>query len=152
MTDPLIYTSATPRHSLPLLFVGQAQKEASVNDAHALADILLHPSVEGELADPPADPADGQCWLVGTGASGAFEGREQCLASYQAGTWVFAKPCDGMVIFDRQTSQFLPYLGGWQRETAPAQPQGGDVVDVEARATIATLVELLSRMGILPPE
>ena len=39
MTDPLIFPSATPRYSLPQLFAGQAQKEATVNAAHTLKNI-----------------------------------------------------------------------------------------------------------------
>jgi hypothetical protein len=63
---------------------------------------------------------------------------------------VFAQPRDGMRVFDRQTGQSLPYIGGWRREPAPVQPDGGAVVDVEARATIATLFQLLRRIGFLP--
>jgi len=67
MSDPTSFTLTTPRFGLPFLFSGQAQKEVSVNEAHALADMLLHPCIAGELAAPPASPSAGDCWLVGAG-------------------------------------------------------------------------------------
>jgi hypothetical protein len=148
MTDPVSFTSATPRFSLPLLFSGQAQKEFYVNEAHALADALLHAACEGEAADPPATPAEGQAWLVADSATGAWTGMDGKLASYQAGNWLFAAPNDGMRLFDRSTGQFIFFHGGWQRPVTPAGASGGTTVDSEARAAIADLVSALTQAGI----
>jgi hypothetical protein len=150
MTDPISFASATPRFALPLLFAGQSQKEFYVNEAHALADALLHAACEGETAEPPAAPAEGEAWLVAAGATGKWTGEDGKLASYQAGNWLFAAPNDGMRLFDRSTGQLLLYSGGWQRPTAPAEPNGGAVIDIEARAAIAELVARLVEAGIFP--
>ena len=152
MTDPLIFPSATPRYSLPQLFAGQAQKEATVNAAHAFADMLLHPAVEGEAANPPAEPAEGECWLVAAPAAAAFAGYEGALAGFAAGTWTFAQPRDGMRVFDNSTGQFLLYRDGWRREDAPVEPSGGTVIDAEARTAIVAILHLLKRSAILPEQ
>jgi hypothetical protein len=61
MTDPLSFPSATPRYSIPQLFVGQTQKEPTVNAAHAVADLLLHPRSKAKprrlLLSPAKDSA-----------------------------------------------------------------------------------------------
>lgn len=150
MTDPIQFTSATPRFALPLLFSGQAQKEFYVNEAHALTDALLHAACQGEAAAPPATPEEGEAWLVASGATGEWAGADGRLASRQAGNWLFTAPSDGMRVFDRSTGQLLLYRGGWQRPTPPAATSGGAVVDTEARAAIAELVTALSEAGIFP--
>jgi hypothetical protein len=152
MTDPLSFPSITPRHALPMLFAGQAQKEASVNGAHALTDMLLHPAIEGEAAAEPVGAGDGECWLVSAGASGAFAGRDHALAGRQAGTWLFAEPREGMRVYDRASAQFLLYAGGWRREPQLAEPAGGDNADLEARSAIVAIMHLLRRSGMLPDE
>jgi hypothetical protein len=148
MTDPISFSSATPRYALPLLFAGQSQKEFYVNEAHALTDALLHAACEGETADPPATPADGQAWLVGSGATAEWSGEDGKLASRQAGNWLFTAPNDGMRLFDRSTGQMLLYRGGWQRPAAPAVPSGGAVIDAEARTAIGDLMTALVDAGI----
>lgn len=150
MTDPITFPTATPRYSLPLLFAGQAQKEFYVNEAHALADALLHAACEGEATDPPVDPADGEAWLVASGATGEWAGEDGKLAARQAGNWLFVAPNDGMRLFDRATGQVLLFNGGWQRPAAPALPGGGSVIDTEARTAIAGLVTALVGAGVLP--
>lgn len=148
MPDPVTFTSTTPRYGLPLLFAGQAQKELTVNEAHALADALLHPSIEGVAAEPPPDPADGECWLVGIGATGEWASADGKLACWQLGNWLFLAPRDGMSLLDRSTGQQLRFLGGWQIAEPPAEPAGGATVDAEARAAVADLIDALRTAGV----
>jgi hypothetical protein len=152
MTDPLSMPSKTPRYALALLFPGQFQKEFSVNAGHAVADILLHPAIEGVAAAPPAGALEGESWLVDANATGAFAGQSGKLASLQAGIWVFATPRDGLRMLDRSTGQHVLFAGGWRREDAPAVPDGGTTVDAEARAAIAALIAALRETGIFPQE
>jgi hypothetical protein len=148
MSDPVTFTSATPRHALPLLFVGQAQKEMTVNEAHALTDALLHPAIEGVAETPPASPEEGECWLVGASASDGWQDEAGKLACHQMGNWLFVTPRDGMRVLDRSTGQEILYLDGWQRAVAPGEPTGGTTVDAEARAAIADLIEALRVAGV----
>lgn len=150
MSDPILFDSISPRFGLPLLFAGQSQKEAFVNEAHALADALLHCAIDGEAAAPPPSPADGSAWLVAISATGAWAGQEGRIACRQAGNWLFVTPRDGMRILDRTTGQERRYLGAWRVPEAPVEPSGGSVVDAEARAAILELVGALRTAGVFP--
>jgi len=151
MSDPLEFTSKSPRYALPLLFAGQAQKEFFVNEAHSLLDLLLHPAIEGETDLPPATPNDGECWLVGSNPSGEWAGHAGEVAARQAGAWIFAAPRDGMRLLDRSKMQDRYYRGGqWQSASSPTPVTGGTTVDVEARRAIDQLIAALVAGGILP--
>ncbi|RKF20572.1 DUF2793 domain-containing protein [Altericroceibacterium spongiae] len=150
MPDPLSFTSTSPRFGLPMLFAGQAQKEFFVNEAHSRTDALLHAAIEAEQAEPPTFPEDGQCWLIGPDASGEWVDREGTLACWQAGSWLFIPPRDGMSLLDRSSGQIIRYAGGWKRPSTVTGPSGGDTVDSEARAAIAGLIASLIDAGIFP--
>jgi hypothetical protein len=149
MADPITFTSTSPRHAIPLLFAGQSQREAFVNEAYARIDALLHCAIEGTSDSPPTAPDDGECWLVGDEPAGAWAGHPGALASYQAGGWIFATPRDGMQLLEKPTGQRIRYRGDWQRPETPAEPSGGTTIDTEARAAIVELVEVLIAAGIL---
>ena len=150
MSDPLIFDGTSPRFNLPLLFAGQAQKEAFVNEAHVLIDSLLHCAIEGSAAAPPVSPTDGTNWLVGTSPSGDWTGQAGKLACRQSGVWLFVTPKDGMRVLDRSNGQERFYFGSWKVPTAPAAPIGGATVDAEGRAAIASLLTVLRQAGVLP--
>ena len=143
-----IFSSATPRHALPYLLAGQAQREFYVNESLSRIDMLMHPSIEGELTAPPVDPVDGDCYIVALGATGDWSGKDGQLAGWIAGAWVFVEPWNGLRVRDNSTSSMVLYSDGWLRPEAPADPVGGTVVDAEARAALAALVAILRQHGL----
>lgn len=151
MSDPISFDSTTPRLGLPYLFAGQAQKEAFVNEAHSLIDALLHCAVESETATPPAAPLDGQSWLVGAAPTGVWSGQGGKIACRQGGNWLFVAPRAGMRLFNRASGQDVRYSGSaWLSPVTPALPTGGTVIDTQARAAIAAIVDALVIAEILP--
>ena len=87
------------------ILAGQAQKEAHANEAHALADAILHCAVMGELAAPPTSASEGDCWLVSASPTGAWTGHAGQIAAMQGGNWLYITPRDGMRMLDRSTGQ-----------------------------------------------
>ena len=120
-----------------------------MNEAHALIAILLHHAIENESDTPPAEPQEGQCWLVGGTPTGEWSNQAGNLAGWISGTWRFVAPLEGTRALDKSTKQIIFFSNGWQRLPAPAIPSGGQVADAEARAAIGDLVEILRSAGIL---
>lgn len=162
--------SSTPRFALPLLHVGQAQKELFHNEALMLIDALAQPCVEALAANvPPPDPAPGQCWIVGDSPEGAWAGSAGALALWTAGGWRFAAPREGMSVWVAEDGLAARYVSGaWRagrvtatqvmidgeqvlgpREPAIDEPDGGSVVDAEARAAIEAILMTLRSHGLI---
>ena len=150
MPEPTLTTARTPRHALPFLFPGQAQKEAFVNEALVRLDGLIQPVVLGEIAAPPAAPASGDSYLVAGSATGAWTGHEKSLASWAETQWLFAPPREGARVYDAASGALAVFTAvhGWRRAAAPAAPAGGSTQDIEARLAIAAIVAGLHRLGI----
>lgn len=149
MSDPISFESSTPRFGLPLLFAAQVQKEFYVNEAHSITDMLLHATIEG-VADQVPVAIEGECWIVGSTAGGVFSGRARNLASYQNGQWIFAQAQPGMKVFDRSVNQYRFFNNDWTIAGEVSPPQGGSVIDNQARAAIADLTTAMKVAGILP--
>ena len=150
MSDPIEFTYTSARHALPFLFQGQAQKEFFVNEALARLDALVHPLIQGSAAAPPSTPAEGECWLIDTGASNSWSGHDGAIACFQSGNWLFIDPVDGMRVFDQSAGRFIRYDGAWRSGAAIAVPSGGSTVDEEARNAISDLISALVEAGLVP--
>lgn len=150
MPEPVLTTARTPRHDLPFLFPGQAQKEAFVNEALARLDALVQPVVIAQAASPPTEPASGDSYIVGPAASGAWQGRDGAIATWADTQWLFAAPFETMRVHDASSASLavFSHADGWRRVSSPPAPAGGSVQDVEARAALAAVVAGLHRLGI----
>ncbi len=150
MTDPISFSSSSPRFALPLLFSGQSQKEITVNEAVLTADILMHMAVEAVVASPPTAPSNGQCWLIASGATGSFAGHTDTIAAWSEGGWRFIAPREGMRAYDLSATAQRLYAGGsWRLTTAPAAPSGGSVIDSQARTAITAMIAAMRNAGLL---
>lgn len=150
MSEPILTTARTPRHDLPFLFPGQAQKEAFVNEALARLDALVQPVVLGEAAEPPAAPANGDSYLVAAGGTGDWAGRDGAIATWVDTHWLCAAPFDGARVHDAASGSIAVFsdTDGWRRAAAPSVPSGGATQDIEAREAIAAIVARLHSLGI----
>lgn len=161
---------ATSRWALPQLFAGQAQKEIFHNEALTRIDMLLHGAVESaDAAEPPASPAIGSCWIVASGATGDWQGRDGSLACWTDGGWRFAVPRAGLAVAVADRGHAMKYEGfAWQDEAvredglhvgglrvvgaqgaAIGDPSGGATVDTEARSSIASILFALRTHGLI---
>ena len=124
---------------------------------------------EPPLASPPASPAEGACYIVATGATGDWAGRDGSLAAFSSGGWRYLAPVEGLGVFVRSTSVDAVYrsgawelgalrgsallIGGQQvvgsRTAAIANPAGGATVDAEARTAIVQVLSALRGHGLI---
>lgn len=163
-------TDATARLQLPMLDAGQAQKEVTHNEALARLDLVVQARVAAVGLDaPPADPSEGQAWIVGDAPSGVWAGQGGALAGWTAGGWRFAAAFEGMTVWsegDGVSARFRQ--GGWRlgevsarvvtiggvpvigpRRPAIAAPGGGTTIDPQARDAIGAILGALRAHGLI---
>lgn len=104
--------TSTPNLALPLLAAAQAQKHVTHNEALASLDALVQLTVKerGRNA-PPASPADGERYLIGSSATGAFAGQEVRIALFDLGTWRFFSPRPGWRVYVEAEDAFVIFDG-----------------------------------------
>ena len=165
-------SDTTARLRLPMIRPGQAQKELSHNEALTIIDLLIDAQVAGfALNAPPATPALGAAWVVGSAPSGAWTGQAARLAGWTEGGWRFIVPAEGMTVWVSDVAVIARFSGGaWvlgelsgsrllidgvrvvgPRQAAVTSPTGGTTIDVQARATLSALLAALRTHGLIAP-
>jgi hypothetical protein len=108
---------------LPYIAAAQAQKHVTHNEALRLLDTVVQLAVlDTTLAEPPADPGDGDRYIVAAGATDAWEGRDGKVATWVDGAWEFAAPADGWLAFDLAAEILLVCVAD---EWTPVSTGGG---------------------------
>jgi hypothetical protein len=104
--------SATNRLALPIIDAAQAQKHVTHNEALVDLDALVHLSVKARnVLAAPISPAEGDRWLVGANATGAFAGRANAIAAFDNGGWALLTPRAGWRAFVEAENLLLVFDG-----------------------------------------
>ena len=111
---------------LGLLDAAQAQKHVTVNEALLRLDALASRQVlASSLGEPPSEVADGDRFVVGTPANGAWVGQERRIAIRVNGGWEFAVPWPGLSLWDVAGSGWMLFDGTDWRAAVGALSSGG---------------------------
>jgi hypothetical protein len=103
----------TPNLALPLMDADQAQKHLTYNEALMLLDGLVQLTVvSAAVSTPPAEPAEGQRWIVAAGATDDWEGEDGNVALWVDDQWRFFEPQTGWTAYDQDTGTLLSFSSG----------------------------------------
>jgi hypothetical protein len=96
---PSIMTD-TANLGLPFIEGSQAQKHVTHNEALRILDAAIQISVlDLTRTAPPSSPAEGERHVVASGATGAWAGHANAIATWQNGAWAFLVPNIGWCIW-----------------------------------------------------
>ena len=89
----------TPNLKITLLESSQAQKEITVNEAFHRVDALLNSAIlDRGVNTPPANPNEGDSYIVGAAPTGAWAGKAHQVAYFQQ-IWRFILPKSGLMVW-----------------------------------------------------
>jgi len=157
----------TPKLALPELSPAQASKELTHNQALAILDQLAMPRVvDKDLTAPPGSPANGALYIVATGGTGAWAGKDGYLAWWltSVAAWTFLAPSLGMSVrvMDELDSSNIPKIYGrtassWVEQSGMTNPMttAGDLTyggsaGVPARLPIGSTSQVMTVAGGVP--
>lgn len=104
--------SETVHLALPYIAAAQAQKHVTHNEALRMLDALVMLAVKDrDLSAPPGSPAEGDRYLVKPTGSGAFAGKDDCIAQYRDGAWAFHAPQAGWIGYVEDEAIFVMFDG-----------------------------------------
>ncbi len=127
----------TSNLKLPYIAPSQAQKHVTHNEAIRALDALVQLSVQGrDVTEPPADPQEGDRYLIGPGASGHFADKANQIAAWQDGAWAFFEPLEGWHAWIAAERNFVVFnMGEWSEVSAGTNPVSAVGIDTIADDT-----------------
>jgi hypothetical protein len=136
----------TTHLKLPYIAAAQAQKHVTHNEALRLLDSVVQLAIlDSTLAEPPAEPADGDRYIVAADATGAWDGRDGDVATWVDGAWMFATAEDGWLAFDRAAEALLVRLGGvW----TPLAAGGGGIPETVEQLGVNATADETNRLAV----
>lgn len=107
---------------LPLMSASQSQKHLTHNDAIIKLDAIVQLAVTSmTLTAPPGSPVEGDRYIIGSGATGAWATKDLNVVYYTSGAWVFLIPREGWIAWDEATADIYIWTGAaWESYSSAA--------------------------------
>ena len=98
--------------NLPYIAAAQAQKHVTHNAAILALDAIVQLTVlDRGKATPPLSPASGDRHIVAPGATDAWTGKDNLIAAWQDGDWVFYQPGAGWISWIVEEKRLFAWEG-----------------------------------------
>ncbi|WP_397544472.1 DUF2793 domain-containing protein, partial [Roseovarius salis] len=128
-------SDATTNLQLPYILAAQAQKHVSHNEALRLLDGLVQLAVrDRDLTAPPASPADGDRYIVASGATGDWSGWDLNVALWSDGVWQRLAPRVGWRAWVADEDLLLVWDGVAWSSVVPDELQNLSLLGVNGSA------------------
>ncbi len=133
---------------LPFIESSQAQKHVTHNEALRILDAVIQIAVKDmTLTVPPSTPTDNERHIVAAGATGAWSGQANAIATWQDGAWTFLVPKAGWCAWSVADATIVVYDGATWNEASGA---GGSVglIGVNTTASMPNLLSVKSNSAL----
>src|SRR4051794_34827016 len=142
----------TPNLGLPFIEGSQAQKHVTHNEALRILDAAIQIAVlDLTRTAPPPSPAEGQRHVVASGATGAWAGRGNAIATWQDGAWAFLAPRTGWCIWSVADNIVFVFDGTHWRDLRdlPVTLDNAVHVGINTTASSPNLLSVKSNAALL---
>jgi hypothetical protein len=140
----------TPNLALPFIEGGQAQKHVTHNEALRILDAAIQISVlDLTRTAPPSSPAEGQRHVVASGATGAWGGHVNAVATWQDGAWAFLVPHTGWCIWSVADAVMFVFDGTHWRDLRNLAVDNLPHLGVNTTASSPNLLSVKSNAALL---
>lgn len=97
-----LYGDDTPRAQLPLMSFNEGQPHLTFNELAWFVDAMTFPALKAYPANASPDlnvpVAEGDLFIVPSGASGSWYGYDNDITQYRNATWDFISPATGWIV------------------------------------------------------
>ena len=116
----------TPNLSLPYIMAAQAQKHVTHNEALQALDAVVQLSVKDrDLTAPPANPTEGDRYIIGASATGNWAGKDSQIAAWLDNAWMFHDQLIGWLCWVADEDKLLAWDGTAWNEVSSGGGAGG---------------------------
>lgn len=135
----------TANLGLPFIEASQAQKHVTHNEALRILDAAVQIAVlDLTRTAPPSSPADGERHVVASGATGAWAGQANAIATWQDGAWAFLAPKSGWCIWSVADAVMVVFDGTLWRDLRSLALDNAAHIGVNTMASAPNLLSVKS--------
>ncbi len=107
---------------MPFLVASQNQKHVTMNESLSRLDVLVQLSVKSQvLLNRPANPVEGERYIIATGAMGDWVGLDGKLSYYQDATWLETNAKTGWLCWVEDEAKIYVFDGISWNEHMPKE-------------------------------